>query len=572
MRIVLVLAALCLAPCPSPVHAEEGDAQDARDVAAHAMHYRYGTQAQMKAARAALLALGPRAEAAVPHLLDDLNFPDEARRAEIVEMLVAIGAPAVPALTRGLTDWSGWVHEWSARALAKIGAPAALPAVPELARVYAEARPRLAHEAGLALHALDPQRHARPAAPPVDARSPTFDPADVRAAAQTLPKDLPGRTTRLLTGTPSERIAVAQTFHVGTVPAAHAVPALTAVLGHPDPNVRYVALRSLRFYEEHAASALPVVWTLARLDESHAVRFEALASVPHLGVAAHPLVGDIAKLLTVRARRQGALFALARMGEVALPQLGQALEHPSPDVRRTVVETLGHSKAPDMRRARLLASALDDTSAGVCYDAARHLEKLVGVSGFAAPALRALLKHEREGVRVQAARTLWASGSRDAELVPHLVDGAISRDIWLFEDVDEMLATFGHRAVPGLGRGLARGRAEFVEILEDMGDAGVPGLVAGLAGPHRTPLRASLQALVRMKATPDDALDAIAALLGHEDGTVRAAAAWALVPYGVRALRVAPKLRSHLERRRWTGDEHQAVKSALHAVAGDDEK
>ena len=73
---------------------------------------------------------------------------------DIVKELAALGAPAVPALITGLTDWSDvGVGEWSAEALSKIGRPA----VPALVDALKGEEPRVRQRAARALYYIGPE-------------------------------------------------------------------------------------------------------------------------------------------------------------------------------------------------------------------------------------------------------------------------------------------------------------------------------------------------------------------------------------------------------------------------------
>lgn len=112
----------------------------------------------------ALGAIGPKAKAGVPTLIDASKEPIPMRLAAI-DALGKIGPSAeaaVPQLIRFLSDPDFPVRLRSEAALALIGAPAAKPAVPKLLQLYkAEPIEEWRESAGEALKKIDPQVAAR---------------------------------------------------------------------------------------------------------------------------------------------------------------------------------------------------------------------------------------------------------------------------------------------------------------------------------------------------------------------------------------------------------------------------
>ncbi len=569
---------------------------------------RNGTAGEFQEALRALSALGERAVEAVPALISNLDPPDDSRRARLSGTLAGIGAPAVPALTRGLMSWSGHTRVWCARTLGRMGASGA-PAVPVLVESLADAHPELQLEllralggigesAVAALPAVRKLLASRSGAVRVEAvrtlgrmgpdavpllidLAASDDIAVAATARQALgrsvqeeprpsPATLERLAERLRTGTETLRLEAARAIGVFGPRAASLLPALEDALSDESVHVRRAVIQALAALGPAAARTVDRLTGL--LADDAAVRRDVIRALPFLGRTAEKAIPAIARLLQDGDVRLAAADALRRFGDAAVGQLSEAARHESFRVRTIAVRALGGTDRSVEGRLPALIEALEDESSAVRYEAAEGLRSLGAPAKPALSALRGRLADEVVGVRVAAARALFEVGERGAELAPALVEGLTSRTIVLFEDMDDRLVALGPAAVPALADAMARMWAgELAEVCARIGKPAIPALLRGLENPKPQSRRAALEGLREVEADGGFLLMPIAARLKDEDRTVRAAAARALVPFAKtcpEALveRVLPDLLAFFEREDQWSDEEAAVLEALEGI------
>lgn len=294
-------------------------------------------------ARKALVAIGAPA---VPALLGVLQEKDVVVRRSAADVLGEIGAPAhaaVPALAAAITsgnDSMGWVAGASVRALGKIG-PSAAPA---LIAALKNARGELRKDIVWAIGTIGPAAHEA-----IPALVALLGEQDDSYAGQVLVKLGPealqptigalrdGKTTQQKAG------AIAALSRFGPA-AAEAVPLLIAALGDGASEVRWHAAQTLSKIGPAARESLGALRT-AQQDTDERVRIEATNALLKIGVSgkeAVPLL--IEQLQNDRWERAHAAKALGELGAdagAAVPALAAALKQENRELRMAVVEALG---------------------------------------------------------------------------------------------------------------------------------------------------------------------------------------------------------------------------------------
>jgi HEAT repeat protein len=224
------------------------------------------------------------------------------------------------------------------------------------------------------------------------------------------------------------------------------------------------------------------------------------------------------------------------------------------------------------QRLPVFVAALEDETSSIRYAACDALHALGAQAKPAVAALRMRLADDVEGVRVAAARAMYAAGERGAELAPAFIEGLTSRTIVLFEDMDERLVALGAAAVPALAKAMGHMEAVWLgEVCARIGKPAIPAMLRGLENPKPSSRRAALEALRAVEADGGFLLLPIAARLKDEDRTVRAAAARALVPLAktcpdALVERALPDLLAFFDRETRWSDEEAAVLQALEAI------
>jgi HEAT repeat protein len=221
--------------------------------------------------------LGDGMQTALPALARALTDGEVRVRRVALDALEAFGsaaAPAAPAVAGALTDADRFVR-WSAvRALQAIGAPAALPAVPALARVLDDVDVDVARAALDALVRLDPTGKGVP------------------PRGKHVPKNAPNRS---------------------------AVPALARAVKAHDTGFRLAAIRALQGMGDNARPAVPAL-SGALGDQDVRVRQAAAAALGELGTVARDAVPDLNLALkdpddAVRRAASDALLRITRGGQ-----------------------------------------------------------------------------------------------------------------------------------------------------------------------------------------------------------------------------------------------------------------
>ena len=370
------------------------------------------------AAAEALASLGSQAKEAVPALIGvvkttgeqdllRLRHPEEAGH---LRALRRIGEPAVAPLTKLLKD-NNWVVRWQAAlTLGAIGRPAkeALPALQAVLE-NEEKQPEASLEV-VAAAAL----------------------AQVRIGGD--PKQPVAAITKLLGHMfPRVRYYAAQVLWQLGPKAADAVPALIRLLDDEEEAVRGMAVEALRAIGPAAKAAVPAL--VKKLsDEEAEVRLAAANALKGLGPVAAEATPELAKALSGEDEdlRKAALEALAAIGPAAkpaAPELAKLLANKAvkPNVRANAAEVLGVIGA----QAREASGALLDFLAevrkpplseqtGLRLAAVRALGRVGGGEAVVTKLVEEAQKDPSGQVREEAIRALGHMGPAAKAAVPAL--------------------------------------------------------------------------------------------------------------------------------------------------------
>lgn len=312
----------------------------------------------------ALAALGPRAEVAIPELVNALHDPSGAVTIRAADALGQVGPAALPALRKLLDDEH--LAELALHTLEAMG-PAARPAsndliqklkapgaIPQrslclaLAAIGADVR-----TAGPALKEIlnDEQSEARPAAAYALGR--LGDRSAVKDLTNLVESDQPllrlAATWALLELEPGnpEYVKIA-------------VPRLTEALSRPEPAIRLEAARTLGRLGVAGQAAVPAL--IARLadDQDQAVRITSAMALAELGTTSETAVAHLTALLSQRdiQGRRAAMYVLGRLGTAAasaVPALRRVLQSGPSEDRIVAAWALLkiHGTDPDTRATAL---------------------------------------------------------------------------------------------------------------------------------------------------------------------------------------------------------------------------
>jgi HEAT repeat protein len=221
--------------------------------------------------------LGKAFQSMLPHIAGALTDADAQVRMEAMEVLDALGpaaGPAAPAAAQALSDKNRFVR-WSAvRTLKDIGAPAALPAIPMLARLLED------DDVDVDLAAIDALVHLDPNGYGVPARGKPVKNAPPRNAVAALAQAVKSRDGEV-------RVAAIRALAGMGQNARPAVAGLCGALGDTDPRVRHAAAAALGQLGRVADDAVPDL-NLALKDADPNVRRAASDALLRITHAAQP--------------------------------------------------------------------------------------------------------------------------------------------------------------------------------------------------------------------------------------------------------------------------------------------
>ncbi len=492
--------------------------------------------------RPATLALGRIGPAALPALLSALRDKDEAVGAAAARGLTEMGSPAVMDLIQALKN-PGPAQELAAGALGGMG-PKAQAAIPALVCVLCTGRwtadiklvpedlqltingqrmtldvPSVEtrdNQASAREAAADALEQIGPAAvPPLIAllvqRSGAPDWPNIvriaRSGCAALPEVLKD---------PDEDAALFRILVLASQLGAHA-----PLLRGCDPITRRAALRVLQSYREAAGPALPVV-VKALYDPDSDVRVEALKALAHMGPAAYPAARALADCLRDPAWAQckdfplaQALETLGRLGSAGqrylrkevFPNLLATLRRGDPQQLQRVLPLLRHLRREDLPAS----SELVQLFRAQVPDDWSLVAVLASIDNKATVRLLIELQTDaRFRVRFTAANYLYHLGPPAGAAIPTLLRIALAPE----DEFERRTVLWPVLAIDPCGPQTIRA---LIAILSDKD----PGAVAFAA-----------DALAQAGPAAGPAVCTLRALLGHDKAEVRVAAAGALVAAG----------------------------------------
>jgi HEAT repeat protein len=453
-----------------------------------------------------------------------VNALTKEQRAQLPEILAAIGPTTIPTLIRHLHDPNEHVRAVSAVALGHLNAREALPALAGLSE--------------------DPSDHVRLAL--AESYSPYV------AAARRVDK-LPGARPVSRRRRWFRRSATAR--HAPFDPMPGLVSGLQTLLGDPSAAVRTQAAAALGAAGESAAPAVPDLISRLR-DADESVRCEAAQSLGKVGAGGDDALRALATLLDdpSAAVRAAAARGLGAMGEAlrpAIPNLVPLLQDPDETVRAAAADALSVAGPLDEEATASLVGGLASPDNVVRAQAAEALGAVDAPAEEAAEALAAVLRDDNDVVRQKAAEALGKIGEAAADVaVPRLVKALRDPDSWVSALSAEALGEMGDAAegaVPALVRAVShvnvQVRANAAGALGKLGPAAEsarPVLERATADAEGSVRAAAVRALASLGTKSDKAYRLVREALTDPDPQVRVA--------GVDAIGMANRSPAEVER------------------------
>lgn len=507
----------------------------------------------------ALNAMGPKAAPTVPALLKALAAntkpnslePDDFLLA-VVNALVGIGEPAVPALTKQLADASPVLRFLAAYALGEIGPPAK-SAADGLEKLTRDPFGEIAAEGARALVVV------------------TGSVEKVKAPVE----------AALMDGSARNRRGILQLIARMGPAGKPFAPAALRLLDDPEAEVRATALEYVASL--NAETAKPAIPRVAKLlaDEDEKTRRAAANVLLALGRAAAPVADALAKAVAtdadegVRTVALEAVAALGPEGKGAVPNLVKVIGDPTaPAPLRLKALTVTPALAPaDAELAKAVTKAMGDKSEEVRGAAAAALAALADPPADALKKLGDLIATEKTFAgRTAAVRATARLGSKAAMLKDKLVAAAKSevRDYAYWARI--ALARVEDRDTEAIVRA---GLASQWPVERNAALVALGGLVAPKASDGAAIVTASRAksavtrhaAAVVLGRLPDspEAVTRLAELLKDADPDVKLVAIAGLEAHGPKA---KPASRALREVANGKDDTARAARKALRAVEG----
>jgi HEAT repeat protein len=456
--------------------------------------------AQMDAARA------------VPALTQALSaeYPLDVRW-RAARALGRIGPPAADAagnLIAHLKDPHERVRAYAAYALGRIGGESAQAAVPGLVERVTDENPIVRRAAVDALLAIRPDRKIL--VPLMSKALADAEPQIVMAAIHTLTSEGAAVAPILTEALENEKTAywAAVALEALGPDAAPAVPSLTKLASHDEPEVRMQAIMALAATGEAARLAAPQIVDRLQNDEFAGVRYAAAFALAKIGGGSQ---GDAA--LTSAAQSDDPLLAMLAawalanahpdeepIARRATELIVAALQSDDPKLQAAAARALADSKLSSELTQPALEKALENASPHVVSQA---VNALAAQGARAVPRVARGLENEK--LRSHAINILAKIGPDASEAVPQLIETMKDADDATRREVQFALGAIGPAAAPA-----------------------VPELSKSLDSENEEVQYSAVYALGRIGEQAKDACPELLKLLGREEEFPRIAAVWAL--------------------------------------------
>jgi HEAT repeat protein len=340
--------------------------------------------------------------------------------------------------------------------------------------------------------------------------------------------------------------------------AANAAPTVIAAVRAADESVRSSAIVALG----KIGPAADVVTTLIAALESELDILQKMAAdaLGHIGSAAAEAVPVLIETFQRNPRsshydgkeanlHDHALAALAKIGPAVIPALIAVLETPQGyyDICNAA-DVLGMIGPAAADAVPALISCLE-SSDRILYDSSViiALGKIGPAASCAVPILIDVLIHDLEHARGCghfAADALGMIGAGATEAVPVLVAAFDGPRYWIRDNAETALAKIGPPAIPALIDTLQRSSRRHIReraagSLSQMGQAGVPSLIACCASSRKAVRQSAVRALAKIGA---EAVANLVAALQSPQVNIRQAAITSLAMIGPAAAGATPAL------------------------------
>jgi HEAT repeat protein len=482
----------------------------------------------------ALRNLGPRAEPAIPALLEMLNRKELIIRNTALTVLEGIGQGSVAPLIKVLPQAEPDLAELVVLALGRLRSRDAIPAL-TAARQHKSVSVRLA--AAAALWGLGDHGEAN------------FEPLFEHLGDKDLvlrqkvhgyfaspyvlagPDAMALLTKRLENPTAAVRLRAVQGLALQHQAPKEVIPLLGKALKDPSPEIRQLAAEALG---RRGKEAVPVLIEALKLDDPE-LRLQVLMALRSVGGAnlapAVPTLNELVKDRNPIIRLEAAANLLGA-GALSLDDyfnlLTQLMKEPQPEVRYRTLASAGHfyqpfAKTPQHRKAEVIVEdALKDADAGLRVRAAELMLTRTGqpqVVQLALPTLIAGLK-EKDATTRQITASVLARMGKGAEPALEELTAALT------DEVSEIRFLSAY----ALGRIGAAAKSA------------VPALTRALADPAVKIRETAAQALAAIGPDAAAAVPRLIIALKEEDENVRLSAIDALGKIGPAAKQAAPAL------------------------------
>ena len=455
--------------------------------------------------------VAPRASVPILQKALSEEYPAEVRwrAARALGRIGPAAGSAVGSLIAALEDPQPEVRAYACFALGRIGGEAARSGIPKLVERMTDENSVVRRAAIDAIFALRPDPQVL--MPLLVRALEDADPRIAVAALRTLADQGEEAVPLLVKALENPRSAYWAALAVEELgpKAKSAVPALTRLLAHTEPEVRMQAILALGAIGEDAAPAASHVADRLQNDEMTGVRYAAAYALGNLGAGE-----ESSAALTAAAESEDGLLAMLA---------AWALAKANPD----------DPQAAD-RAGQLIVAGLQSESPTVQAAAARALAESDLRSDSTADALIAALENAPPHVATQAVHALAVQGSK---AVPDVARGLENEKLRLYSiRVLKMMGPDAAEAVPALVKVLESSddpavRREVQFALAAIGPAAgtaVPELVKSLSAENEAVRYSAIYALGSLREQGRPAYNELLNNLSSEDEFLQIASVWAM--------------------------------------------